>query len=91
MSGSKRLIGAHELGAYAYCPRAWWFEHHGSSATGGGSGGESFARGTAFHHEMMSSHVSYQRESSVPYAVAALLGLVALGVTLWWFHLLPSL
>ncbi len=84
-----RLVGAHELGSYAYCERSWWYDHHPPRGREGGprTGDTSFARGTAFHAEVLSAHVRAQHASRAGYAAAALAGLLLLFFVLWGYRL----
>ena len=85
------VIIAHDLASYAYCPRAWWYDHHPEEVpqVSRARNQVSFARGEAFQDRLLASHVRAQQTSVGPYVVAAGVALALLVVVLWWTHLLP--
>lgn len=88
MAPARKVIGAHELGTYVYCPRAWWYDHHPGSLPGGPPR-EEYSAGLAFHEAAMRAHVRHQEGSGAPYGAIAAVGILLLGVMVWWFHGLP--
>ncbi len=88
----RRAIGAHELGSYLYCPRAWWYEQQPGlpALEGEGRGEDTFRRGREVHALLETRHSRAQYASRAPYAVAAAAGILLLGaLALWWFHYWP--
>jgi hypothetical protein len=83
-----RPISAHELASYAYCPRAWWYDHHPEEVPqiSHDRNQAGFARGDAFQDRLLASHVRAQQTSVGPYVVAAGIALALLVVVLWWNH-----
>lgn len=84
-------VSAHELGSYAYCQRAWWYDHHPEEVpqVSRDRNRANFVRGGVFQDQLLASHVRAQQTSVGPYAVAAGVALFLLVVVLWWTHLLP--
>ena len=91
MGVGDRPVAAHELASYAYCPRAWWYDHHPEELPeiSRDRNQAVFARGDAFQDSLLASHVRAQQTSVGPYVVAAGVALALLVVVLWWTHLLP--
>lgn len=91
METGDQPIAAHELASYAYCPRAWWYDHHPEEvpAISRDRNQTGFARGDAFQNQLLAYHVRAQQTSVGPYVVVAGVALSLLVVVLWWSHLLP--
>ena len=91
MGVGDRPVAAHELASYAYCPRAWWYDHHPEEVPqiSRARNQASFVRGDAFQDRLLASHVQAQRTSVGPYAVAAGVTFLLLLGVLWWNHFLP--
>jgi hypothetical protein len=82
----ERILTASEIGSYAYCPRAWWYDQHKEGLPAGLTRPtEAETRGIAVHQAMEADHVRTQRASRVPYVVVAAAGLLILaGVAVWF-------
>jgi hypothetical protein len=82
----ERILTASEIGTYAYCPRAWWYDQHKEGLpTGLIRPTEAETRGIAVHQAMETDHVRTQRASRLPYVVVAVVGLLVLAGVVIWF------
>jgi hypothetical protein len=90
----RRYATAHELGTFAYCPRAWFYETCRDG--GGGPGGRgrpdpAFERGLQVHHRLEGVHLadgqvalSQPTRTRFPFGlVAGAILLILLGAIVW--------
>lgn len=80
---SRRWTSASELGAYEFCPRAWWYDAHPPALGPSEASRQAARRGERFHARSLDGERARERWAGL-YALLLLaaVGLLLVGLTL---------